>query len=356
MKAKTVLDTLNEWGGAGMTYSGGSTIFPVNRGGQMNRGGFGGASNLGGPNMMYTYEIKPLNRVLQPPPTEHPEIEILHVGDAACGQELNKKDGKQHVGVVLKIELSIDGALKYYIILDDHTKTTIKLDPTSTTLVSKLDVFAPLDPALSKDTPELIRIGQRHDKKAMNELMRAKFINEIEQRKDPLDVIGVGNIAYDGLIGEFKKSIIDIDIDNTYELNDAFPDKTKNLNLKYLTNKSILIFKGMVTTESSTWYTPEGIYYVTVNLETGNIEYEASVKCNWSDIGFNDSDEEEDYDLPKDKGFDVEIKKTANFRKIDLNSNFTFGFILNILSEFKYDIMDYLSDEVDNEISKYLNL
>ena len=62
MRAKRI----NEYGGAGFSYGGGSSIFPVNRGGQMNRGGFGGAANLGGPNMMYTYEIKPLNRTLQP--------------------------------------------------------------------------------------------------------------------------------------------------------------------------------------------------------------------------------------------------------------------------------------------------
>jgi len=133
MRAKLI----KEYGGAGFSYGGGSSIFPVNRGGQMNRGGFGGAANMGGPNMMYTYEIKALNRNLQPLVMTPPEIEIIHDGNDVSGQELNKKDGKIHVGILRKTVKSENGSLKWYEILCPQTNTMIKIDPTTARLISK---------------------------------------------------------------------------------------------------------------------------------------------------------------------------------------------------------------------------
>ena len=52
--------------GAGFSMSSGG--FRGGMGG-ITRGGFGGANNMGGPNMMYTYEIKPLNHSLEQRPT-----------------------------------------------------------------------------------------------------------------------------------------------------------------------------------------------------------------------------------------------------------------------------------------------
>jgi len=147
MRAKRI----DEYGGAGFSYGGGSSIFPVNRGGQMNRGGFGGAANLGGPNMMYTYEIKALNRTLQPLITHVPEMEIIHIGNDIKGFELNKKDGKIHVGSLRRIEKSENGTLKYYVILDSEINTEIKIDPTSATLISKIDGVDPLDSEKEKE-------------------------------------------------------------------------------------------------------------------------------------------------------------------------------------------------------------
>ena len=146
MRAKTI----NEYGGAGFSYGGGSSIFPVNRGGQMNRGGFGGASNLGGPNMMYTYEIKALNRNLQPLVVTPPEREDVHIGNDIRGMELNAKDDITHVGILRKIEKSPTGTLKYYVILNPETNIEMKIDPTTALLISKTDGVDPLETPADK--------------------------------------------------------------------------------------------------------------------------------------------------------------------------------------------------------------
>lgn len=166
---------LNEWGGAGFSYS---SIFPTNRGGGMSRSGFGGANNLGGPNMMYTYEIKPLNRSLQPKPSNADNAEIVHNGNIIEGEELNKKDGVKHRGTVLRTEKATRDIIKFYVILDDKTHTKIKIDPTSVILLSGETYFeAPgQEGGISQDAADLIRAGQMSENKNYN--MRAKFVNE----------------------------------------------------------------------------------------------------------------------------------------------------------------------------------
>jgi hypothetical protein len=172
VKKEDMEDQLKEWGGAG--FSTGSSIFPVNRGGQMNRGGFGGASNLGGPNMMYTYEIKPLTRNLQPKPTDFEVEEQIHGGNYIEGQELNKKDGKKHRGQVLEISKTEEGDVNYYLILCDETSTKIKIDPTTAILLSGESYFDPPDQVdgIAKDAPDLLRAGQ------MQENIKAKTVKE----------------------------------------------------------------------------------------------------------------------------------------------------------------------------------
>jgi hypothetical protein len=169
MKAKLV----KEYMGAGFSYGGGSSMFPVNRGGQMNRGGFGGASNLGGPNMMYTYEIKPLNRTLQPEATDFEEIEEpIHDGHSIEGQELNKKDGKIHRGTVLRTEKAEDGSINFYVILCLKTHQKVKIDPTTAILLSGERYIDPANGIqnTTNDEADLLRAGQ------MQEQYRAKIV------------------------------------------------------------------------------------------------------------------------------------------------------------------------------------
>jgi len=170
-EAKTVSEILREWGGAGFSY-GGSSIFPVNRGGQMNRGGFGGALNLGGPNMMYTYEIKPLNRLLQPKPTDAENTESIHNGHVIEGEELNKKDGKLYRGTVIHTAYSDNKDIKYYVILHDETSTKKMIDPTTAVLLSGENYFDDENYEPGPDEADLERAG------LMDESVRARFINE----------------------------------------------------------------------------------------------------------------------------------------------------------------------------------
>lgn len=178
MRAKLI----KEFGGAGFSYSG--ATMATSRPGGVNRGGFGGAANLGGPNMMYTYEIKPLNRTLQPEASDLEEDEKISIGNDISGLELNKKDDKLHVGSVQDIIKSENGSLKYYIIIDPDTAQLMKIDPTTALLVSKLDGVDPLGVRLSKEEEELMNPGEKvvnnmNANENYNEEYRAKTVNEV---------------------------------------------------------------------------------------------------------------------------------------------------------------------------------
>jgi hypothetical protein len=165
---------IKEWGGAG--FSMGSSIFPVNRGGQMNRGGFGGASNLGGSNMMYTYEIKPLTRILQPKPNNWTDVEEIRAGNLIQGSELNKRDGERHSGVLLRVEKSEFDDIKYYVILNSATSTIMKIDPTTAILLSgNVEVQVPELQPTGGDNGDLGRAGQNFESM---KTVRARKVNE----------------------------------------------------------------------------------------------------------------------------------------------------------------------------------
>jgi hypothetical protein len=167
--------SVDEWGGAGFSY-GGSSMFPKNRGGGITRAGFGGGSNIGGPNMMYTYEIKPLNRLLQPDATYYDDAgtETIHNGHIIEGEELNKKDGIYHVGTVLSTSINDEGNVNYYVIIDEKDSRKIKIDPTSAVLLGGENYVANAqNKQPGRDEEDLERAGQ------MQETMRAKKVNEV---------------------------------------------------------------------------------------------------------------------------------------------------------------------------------
>ncbi len=128
--------TIKEAYGAGYSFTGGGGY----RGGMggTTRGGFGGAWNYGGSNMMYTYEIKPLNHTLEPLPSSgngYPEIQL---GSKIKGNVIRSNavpDKKQVIGIVHKIEQTIDGAIKYYVVQDEATQTHVKIDPLTVKLI-----------------------------------------------------------------------------------------------------------------------------------------------------------------------------------------------------------------------------
>ena len=136
MKAKTVKDTLFEIGAGGAGYAVWGGGWGRNFGnpsigrGFYGRGfGFGSSNRGGGPNLMYTYDVKPLNKTLEPPPTETTYEEPIHVGSVIKGKVLGKN--KHVISQVLRVEEDEDNNVKYYEVLDPDTSTKIKIDPTS---------------------------------------------------------------------------------------------------------------------------------------------------------------------------------------------------------------------------------
>lgn len=84
------------------------------RGGFAGRGfGFGGSMNLsGGPNLMYTYSVKPLSPVLQQQLTPQDDSKYIHVGSKIKGKIMNtNKDIK---GSIIRIEQKKMKIITYY--------------------------------------------------------------------------------------------------------------------------------------------------------------------------------------------------------------------------------------------------
>jgi len=127
-------DKLKEGYGAGFSFTGGYRSMLSGT-----RGGFGGANNLGGPNMMYTYEIKPLNHTLeQRPITTETGPNEIRLGSKISGYPVRSNatpDKKRIQGIVKSIQKTDDGAIKYYVIFDEATMNVVKIDPLSTELI-----------------------------------------------------------------------------------------------------------------------------------------------------------------------------------------------------------------------------
>jgi hypothetical protein len=137
-KFKIVKETITEAYGAGFSMSSGGTFSGGL--GHTTRGGFGGASNLGGPNMMYTYEIKPLNHTLEPVSHDATkQLPEIQVGSKIKGKPIisnaTPDKNKDITGYVRKIVTTVDNALKYYLVQDEATQNYVKLEPLSVKLI-----------------------------------------------------------------------------------------------------------------------------------------------------------------------------------------------------------------------------
>lgn len=132
---------IDEAAGAGFAVWGG-----MNRGGYGNpssggaiygRGsGFGqSSSNNGGPNLMYTYDVKPLNKTLEQPPTPQAGERYFHVGSEIRGEMLDTSR-KKILGKIIRIEKNREGDILYYIVIDD-SGIKRKVDPTSVSLIQR---------------------------------------------------------------------------------------------------------------------------------------------------------------------------------------------------------------------------
>jgi len=146
MKAKKVYENIGGAGGAGYAVWGGGwgrNFGNPSMGGRMfGRGfGFGGSQNLsGGPNLMYTYDVKPLTQDLQQKPSPQDDEETIHTGCKIKGHILDT--GKEIEGNIIHIEEDEDNNIKWYVVLDDEG---IKqhVDPTSAYLVKPEEFIDP---------------------------------------------------------------------------------------------------------------------------------------------------------------------------------------------------------------------
>ena len=139
-------------GGAGYSVYGGSSGFGNPKmSGLGGRGlGFGGSANLaGGPNLMYTYSIKPLNQFLQQPPSERDNEEYMHTGSNVSGYILNTN--KKIEGQIMHIEEDEDNNIKWYVILDKEGRKR-KVDPTTVYLIKPEELLDPNDMANNNET------------------------------------------------------------------------------------------------------------------------------------------------------------------------------------------------------------
>jgi hypothetical protein len=110
------------------------------------RGGFGGASNFGGQNSMYTYEVKPLNHTLEQKPTvdANSQVEQIQLGSKIRGIPVRSNatpDRKYVTGLVREIVQTDNGAIKYYIVQNEDNQLPVKIDP----LTTKLVIFDPVE-------------------------------------------------------------------------------------------------------------------------------------------------------------------------------------------------------------------
>lgn len=130
MRAKKIQETLNEFGGAGYSVYGGAANY-----GNPGRGiGFGqSSSNKGGPNLMYTYDVKDLNQSLQPPPTPQDPEKYVHIGCEVKAKSL--VSGKWIQGEITSEKMDTDGNTLHYEVLNIKTGVKEKVDPSSIELV-----------------------------------------------------------------------------------------------------------------------------------------------------------------------------------------------------------------------------
>lgn len=130
MRAKTIKEN---FGGAGYAVYGGGG--KGGYGNSLGRGsGFGQGSSNGGPNLMYTYTIKPLNQVLQQAPTPQGAERYIHAGSEIIGKVLGKDIEVQ--GKILSIKEDEDHNIQHYVVLNVDDGLKYNLDPTTAVLIT----------------------------------------------------------------------------------------------------------------------------------------------------------------------------------------------------------------------------
>jgi len=152
--------------GAGYAvYGGGRTFGNPSSGGKFyGRGfGFGSGNTTGGPNLMYTYEVKPLTQNLQQLPTPQNNEEYIHVGSIIKGIPFNSK--KEIEGKIISIEKDNDNNIKSYTIIDSKKGKKIKVNPTSVYVIKYDELLSnPIEENYKNFYPNINEISKSDNK------------------------------------------------------------------------------------------------------------------------------------------------------------------------------------------------
>jgi len=195
MRAKTIKESI---GGAGYAVYGGGWgkgFGNPSLGARFSgRGiGFGGSANLsGGPNLMYTYEVKPLNQYLQQQPTTQGDIEYIHPGTEISGYILNTDEKIE--GRIINVEEDGDNNILWYIVLDKEGRRR-KVDPTTSYVIEPEDLLyhGMMDVVRENFFPELFEKAARRIPLKRNP---DKLIEEFEDNKELLKSIKTVSFAH----------------------------------------------------------------------------------------------------------------------------------------------------------------
>jgi len=188
-----IKSNINEGGAGYAVYGGANTGYgnpSVSTGGRFyGRGfGFGSGSSSGGPNLMYTYEIKPLTPVLQQMPTPQGNKRYIHVGSHVKGFELNTK--KKVLGKIIHVVENANRNVLYYLIINANGVKQ-KVDPTSVTLINyEQNPEASLRDIVDENFYPTIK----------------DYLNEFERGLDPKVALGIGRVA------KIRKCFRDLDV------------------------------------------------------------------------------------------------------------------------------------------------
>jgi len=239
MKNKIIKESLS---GAGYSVNGGRSQYSGST-------GFGGGGNLAGTNSMYTYEIKPLNKTLEPKVDSTPVEIHITLGTYVKGKPFpfqNKKVKDEYVqGHVVAIEKPEDEIVAY-VVLDEKTAMKVKLNPDDTTPVDNTEIL---------DTNDLEIIRSKTNESFVNESSGGEivYLNKAwnKGRSETYKFDTFKNPASVRNMKPDIKAIADID-GNLYVVDDNF----------YLTHKDIIDhFKPMEPTLANTdWSRKEHCY------------------------------------------------------------------------------------------------
>jgi hypothetical protein len=125
---------LNEYSGTGAGGAG-YAVWGGTRGGFGNPNLGGGGTNLGGgPNVMYTYEVKPLNQLFQQAPTPQGDERYIHIGSEIEGKVLGKDETIK--GKIISSDTDEEGNILSHTVQVFDTAEKVKVDPTSVSLIT----------------------------------------------------------------------------------------------------------------------------------------------------------------------------------------------------------------------------